>query len=163
MVHKIGKGLAVLVAMTGTLSVIPNKFSSEKTFADERARAQKYPYANDLGPDQIDVSAYPVALQRTYQGVLAQKCARCHGMARVINSEFVAPDVWKKYVKRMMIKPGSDISAADAQQIWEFLVYDSKARKTGERKAAWAAHRKKLLQDFRRQHPFRYKELYETR
>ena len=39
------------------------------------------------------------------------------------------PDEWSRYIKRMMHKPGSGISAGDGKKIYEFLVYDSSERK----------------------------------
>lgn len=84
--------------------------------------------ALDAGVDSIDVSKYPKEMQEKYEVVKA-KCAQCHSMARVINSEYALSDEWKRYIKRMRRKPGSKIKKADAKAIWEFLVYDSKQRK----------------------------------
>jgi hypothetical protein len=170
------------------------------SYEAERAKALKNPYANDLGPETIDVSGYPADLQATYKEVFQVKCARCHTAARPLNSQFVEPagpkdqqagrvaewktsqpdlfkdklvwqvegktgaqaGIWERYVKRMMAKPGCNISPADGKKIWEFLRYDSEKRKTGANAAAWAAHRRKLLADFKAKHPDRYRELYET-
>jgi mono/diheme cytochrome c family protein len=68
--------------------------------------------------------------------------------------------IWQRYVKRMMSKPGCNISKDEGKKIWEFVSYDSRARKTGANKAKWMAHRKKLLEDFKAKHPERYKTLY---
>lgn len=133
------------------------------SFAAERAKARLYPYANDLGPEQIDVSSYPLELQRTYRQLILGKCSRCHGAARTLNSEFAQPEVWKLYIRRMAAKPGSGIDSPEAQKIWEFLVYDSRQRKLGAQAKTWEAHRQKLLAEFKRKEPFRYKELYETK
>lgn len=67
--------------------------------------------------------------------------------------------LWKRYVKRMMSKPGCDIPNPEGKKIYEFLVYDSNHRKLGNPKA-WAEARRKLLDDFRQKNPDRYKELY---
>jgi len=72
------------------------------------------------------------------------------------------PGVWERYVKKMMSKPGCNITQAEAKKIWQFLTYDSEHRKTGANAAKWAEHRRKLLADFKASHPARYKELYET-
>ena len=61
--------------------------------------------------------------------VFADKCSKCHTIARPINCEFALDDEWERYIKRMMNKAGSIISSADGKQIFEFLVYDSKTRK----------------------------------
>lgn len=71
-------------------------------------------------------------------------------------------DIWQRYVKRMMAKPGCEISPAEGKAVWAFLVYDSNQRKVGKNKAAWKAHREKLLNEFKEKHPARYKELYEA-
>jgi cytochrome c5 len=82
----------------------------------------------DKGPSTIDVSQYPKAIQENYK-VFRQKCSVCHTTARPINSDFVLPDEWSRYVKRMMHKPGSLISATDGKKIYAFLVYDASVRK----------------------------------
>ena len=84
--------------------------------------------AYDKGPATIDVSKYPADMQAKYR-VFAGKCAKCHTLARPINSEFVLDDEWERYIKRMMRKPGSGITATDGKSVFEFLAYDSKVRK----------------------------------
>src|SRR5437763_2211495 len=84
--------------------------------------------AADQGASKIDVSSYPPELQKTYQ-VFTKKCGLCHSVARVINSDYVLEGDWEADVHDMTAKAGKLISAADAQQIYEFLVYDSKIRK----------------------------------
>lgn len=71
-------------------------------------------------------------------------------------------NMWERYVKRMMSKPGCNIQPAEGKKIWQFLVYDSVKRKTGANTAKWAEHRRKLLADFKAKNPSRYRELYET-
>lgn len=169
------------------------------SYEAEKAKALKNPYANDFGPETVDVTGYPPELQATYKNLLTQKCARCHTPARPLNSQFVEPGgpkdqqqariadwkakqpeifkdklvwqiegkngaqpgIWERYVKRMMSKPGCNITPAEGKQIWEFLRYDSEKRKTGANAAKWAEHRRKLLADFKTKHPDRYRELYE--
>jgi hypothetical protein len=82
----------------------------------------------DKGPASIDVSAYPAGIKKNYE-LFREKCAQCHTLARPINSDFAMPDEWSRYVKRMMNKPGSMISPANAKKIYEFLVYDTNVRK----------------------------------
>lgn len=74
----------------------------------------------------------------------------------------VEGDIWQRYVKRMMAKPGCEISKEEGKKIWDFLVYDSSTRKLGANKANWEKQRRALLEDFKKNHPARYKELYET-
>lgn len=73
----------------------------------------------------------------------------------------VENDVWQRYVKRMMAKPGCEISEMEGKAVYRFLVFDSEQRKSGKNAAAWKAHREKLLADFKAKNPSRYKELYE--
>jgi hypothetical protein len=84
--------------------------------------------AYDKGPSKIDVSKYPADMQAKYK-LFAKKCVNCHTLARAINSEFATDDEWERYVKRMMRKAGTLISADEGKQIFEFVTYDSKIRK----------------------------------
>lgn len=84
--------------------------------------------AYDKGPAKIDVSKYPPEMQAAYK-VYAAKCGKCHTLARAVNCDFVLEDEWERYVKRMMRKAGSFITAADGKAIYEFVVYDSKVRR----------------------------------
>ena len=91
----------------------------------------------DKGPDKIDVSSYPPAQQAAYK-VFATKCAKCHTIARPINT-MMKRDEWERYVKRMMHKPNSGISDSQGKQIFEFLVYDQTERKDKNPKAFFPA------------------------
>ena len=84
--------------------------------------------AYDKGPATIDVSKYPPDMQARYK-VFTARCSKCHTIARAINCELALDEEWERYVKRMMRKPGSELSPADGKQIFEFLAYDSKIRK----------------------------------
>jgi mono/diheme cytochrome c family protein len=81
----------------------------------------------DKGPDKVDVSKYPADQQKGYK-VFVDKCAKCHTIARPINTTMTAPE-WSRYVKRMMHKPNSGIGDASGKTIYEFLAYDQEARK----------------------------------
>jgi len=81
----------------------------------------------DKGTDKINVSGYPADQQKGYK-VFTDKCAKCHTIARPINTSMTAPE-WSRYVKRMMHKPNSGISDAQGKTIYEFLAYDQEARK----------------------------------
>ena len=69
--------------------------------------------------------------------------------------------IWQRYVKRMKNKPGCEITGPEAKSIWQFLSEDSRKRKLHQEKK-WTAHRGKLIADFKKKHPHRYKELYEV-
>jgi hypothetical protein len=98
--------------------------------AEKQARLDRF----DQGPATIDVSKYPQGVQDNY-AVFSQDCRQCHRLSRPINSDFVLPDQWSRYIKRMMYKPGSSISRSDAKQIYDFLVYDASVRKKKELEA----------------------------
>jgi len=82
----------------------------------------------DKGPAKIDVSDYPEEMRDRYK-LFSDKCGKCHTLARAINCDFVLEDEWERYVKRMMNKSGTFISADEGREIYEFLVFDSKTRK----------------------------------
>lgn len=65
----------------------------------------------------------------------------------------IAPDAWRKEVMRVKNRPPCCgacpvLSMEDAQALWRFLAYDSLHRKTGPAAAAWAAHRRELIETF---------------
>jgi hypothetical protein len=82
----------------------------------------------DKGPDKIDVSKYPSDIKQKYK-VFSDLCARCHTLARAINCDFAVEDDWERYIKRMMRRGKGLIQPAQAQETFDFAVYDSKIRK----------------------------------
>ena len=92
--------------------------------AETKARVERF----EKGPATVDVSKYPQAIQENYE-LFSHKCSQCHKLSRPINSDYALPDEWSRYIKRMMYKPGSNISAGDGKKIYEFLVYDASVRK----------------------------------
>ena len=123
-----------LVLGTVLFAAAPVCRAEEALDAATKARVEKY----EKGPATIDVSKYPQAIQGDYE-LFTQKCSQCHKLSRPINSDFVLPDEWSRYVKRMMYKPGSNISSAEAKKLYEFLVYDSSVRKKTMQDAKLAA------------------------
>jgi len=91
----------------------------------------------DKGPAKIDISAYPAAQQQGYK-VFVDKCAKCHTIARPINTT-MTKDEWERYVKRMMHKPNSGISDNQGKEIFGFLIYDQTNRKDKNPKAFFPA------------------------
>jgi hypothetical protein len=155
--------------------------------AAEKEKALKNPYPNDLGPDKItDLSKYTPEQQEGYK-LMQTKCSACHTPSRPLNSQFVdlkadqiaafkksnpevfkdklvwqiEDGVWQRYVKRMMAKPGCNISQDQGKKIFRFLVEYSKREKLGANTAKWKEHRSKLLAEFKQKHPDKYKELFE--
>ena len=95
--------------------------------AATKARIEKF----EKGATTIDISKYPQGIKDNYE-VFSQKCTQCHKLSRPINCDYVMPDEWSRYVKRMMRKPGSGISTSEAKSIYEFLVFDSSVRKKAQ-------------------------------
>jgi mono/diheme cytochrome c family protein len=81
----------------------------------------------DKGPASINVASYPAEQQKGYK-VFADKCAKCHTLARPVNTTMTKQE-WERYVKRMMHKPNSGIGDSQGKTIYEFLVYDQEQRK----------------------------------
>jgi mono/diheme cytochrome c family protein len=111
-------------------------------------------FAETEGKDLKDREAKVAALKKEHPELFKNK-----------NELQVEADVWQRYVKRMMSKPGCGVAAggkmtpADAKKIWAFLVYDSNERKI-KHPEEWTAHRKKLLDEFKTKYPKRFDELY---
>jgi len=91
------------------------------------AQSGKVTLPQDKGPSKVDISSYPPEQQKGYK-VFADKCSKCHTIARPINTTMTAPE-WSRYVKRMMHKPNSGISDNQGKAIYEFLAYDQQVRK----------------------------------
>jgi cytochrome c553 len=91
------------------------------------AQSSNVTLPQDKGPASINVSSYPADQQKNYK-TFVDKCAKCHTIARPINTTMTTPE-WARYVKRMMHKPNSGISDAQGKSIYEFLAYDQENRK----------------------------------
>ncbi len=112
---------AALLGLTGPGL---GRATAQEMDAETKARVERF----EKGPATVDVSKYPEVIKSNYQ-LFSQKCSQCHKLSRPINSDYATPDEWSRYIKRMMYKPGSNISAADGKKIYEFLAYDSSVRK----------------------------------
>ena len=104
----------------------------------------------DKGPDKVDVSGYPAEMQKSYK-VFTGKCAKCHTIARPINT-MMTKDEWSRYVKRMMHKPNSGISDAQGKEIFEFLAYDQANRKDKNPSAFFKALSDEEIEKLKAQH-----------
>jgi hypothetical protein len=106
----------IVVGLVGVMTIAALRMpqASPKTFPADR------------GTNFIDVSNYPPEMQERYK-LFERKCSRCHTLARPINSTFVG-EAWRKYVYKMMRKPGSGLTPKTADTIIEFLIYDSQVR-----------------------------------
>jgi hypothetical protein len=68
----------------------------------------------------MDLSAVPPDEQADY-GVFAQRCSKCHSLARPLNSGITDDGYWRIYVEKMKRQPGSGISEGDKVPILRFL------------------------------------------
>lgn len=90
----------------------------------------------DSGPDTIDVSDYPKEMRKNY-ALFAKKCSKCHSLARPINARINNPRWWKRYVRKMMRKPGSGINARSGKRIYAFLVFHAERTRPEHEEPAW--------------------------
>jgi mono/diheme cytochrome c family protein len=66
----------------------------------------------------------PAEVRADYQ-VFAQRCSKCHSLARPLRSGITDDAFWKEYVDRMRRQAGSGISPSDEEPILRFLHYYS--------------------------------------
>ncbi len=120
------KSLPILLGVAALLAAATPvaRAADEPVDPETKARIERF----EKGPATIDVSKYPEAIRDNY-ALFSQRCSQCHNLSRPINSDYALPEEWSRYIKRMMHKPGSGISAGDGKKIYEFLVYDSSIRK----------------------------------
>jgi hypothetical protein len=117
--------LPIIILGTVALALTGAGFALAQALdAATQARIDRF----EKGPATINVSKYPAGIQENY-AVFSQKCSQCHKLSRPINSDYALPDEWSRYIHRMMNKPGSGIGAGEGKKIYDFLVYDSSARK----------------------------------
>lgn len=115
---------AALVLAVAAGASVSARAADENLDPATKARVERF----EKGPATIDVSKYPDGIKENYE-VFSTKCSQCHKLSRPINSDYALPDEWSRYIKRMMYKPGSGISAGEGKKIFDFLVYDSSVRK----------------------------------
>ena len=74
--------------------------------------------------ETLDPSTLPQDVRADYE-VFAQRCSKCHSLARPLNSGIVDDTYWAMYVARMRRQPASGISVEDARVVLRFLHYYS--------------------------------------
>ena len=114
--------VVALTSIAGAALVM--RAADEPLDAETKARVERF----EKGAATVDVSKYPEGIKEDYE-VFSAKCSQCHKLSRPINSDYALPEEWSRYIKRMMHKPGSGISAGDGKKIFDFLAYDSSVRK----------------------------------
>jgi hypothetical protein len=90
---------------------------SAKIVSDERLSNAK---VNSMPPD----------IKAAY-GMFAQKCSKCHSLARPLKVRMKDAKYWKHYIKKMRRKPGSGINKKHSREIYRFLVYHFDLKKKG--------------------------------
>jgi hypothetical protein len=75
----------------------------------------------------LDPSAVPPEEQADY-ALFAQRCSKCHSLARPLESGITDDGFWHKYVERMRRQPGSGITEDDTVPILRFLHWYSTAQ-----------------------------------
>jgi cytochrome c5 len=137
--------IAVLGLAIAAGAALIARAADEPLDAETKARVERF----EKGPATVDVSKYPDGVKENYE-VFSTKCSQCHKLSRPINSDYALPEEWSRYIKRMMHKPGSGISAGDGKRIYDFLAYDSSVRKkkmVDEKLAKATAEEKKAAED----------------
>ena len=72
----------------------------------------------------LDTRTMPEEVRLDY-ALFAQRCSRCHSLARPLLSGITDDRYWNDYVERMRRQPGSGISIEDRTPILRFLHYYS--------------------------------------
>ncbi len=78
--------------------------------------------------DGLDVATLPASVRSDYE-IFAQRCSKCHGLARALDSGITDDVFWKEYVARMRRQTASGISPSDEPPILRFLHYYSLEQK----------------------------------
>jgi hypothetical protein len=120
-----------LLSLVGFLCMIAVAAAGEsgQTPTESQLNARYY---FDLGPDKIDVSAYPEAQQKAYP-LFEKTCSKCHSLSRAINSPFTTREDWKRFLTRMHERKkalgGPGFMQNEGRTILDFLAFDSQERK----------------------------------
>ncbi len=70
----------------------------------------------------LDPSKMPENVRADYE-VFANRCSKCHSLARPLTANITDDEQWVLYVNRMRRQPGSGISRTDQDGILRFLKY----------------------------------------
>jgi hypothetical protein len=79
----------------------------------------------------MDLSVVPQDERADY-AVFAQRCSKCHSLARPLNSGITDDGYWRMYVEKMRRQPSSGITEADTVPILRFLHWYSTSQKPKE-------------------------------
>jgi hypothetical protein len=76
--------------------------------------------------EAFDSATLPDDVRDDY-ALFAQRCSKCHSLARPLQSGISDEEYWHNYVERMRRQPGSGITPGEAPRILHFLRYYSAA------------------------------------
>lgn len=79
--------------------------------------------------ENLDSAHLPAEQQANY-ALFADRCSRCHSLARPLNSGIRQEAEWRNYVRRMRRQPSSGIGPQDEDPIVAFLLWYSANRAT---------------------------------
>ena len=68
----------------------------------------------------LDPSKMPENIRADYE-LFANRCSKCHSLARPLTANITDDEQWVLYVNRMRRQPGSGISKTDQEGILRFL------------------------------------------
>ena len=74
--------------------------------------------------DGLDPRSVPDAYRADYE-LFAQRCSKCHSLARALENDRVDTRFWDRYVDRMRHQPASGIAPEDVAPILHFLYFYS--------------------------------------
>jgi hypothetical protein len=78
--------------------------------------------------ESIDPTTLPSNMRADY-AVFAERCSKCHSLARPLSSGIDDDDYWAMYVARMRRQPASGISQEDTVVILRFLHFYSEEQR----------------------------------
>jgi hypothetical protein len=84
--------------------------------------------------DGLAVDRLPENVRADYE-VFAQRCSKCHSLARPLESGIDDDQFWEMYVAKMRRMPSSGITKADGEAVLRFLRYysaEQRKRKRGD-------------------------------
>lgn len=118
------RALTILVAATG-IAILAASTACTRTPASLRSAGEG-----------LDIQTVPQEHREEY-ALFAQRCSKCHALARALDNGHTEDRFWERYVERMRRQPGSGISPDDVPPILRFLHWYSaeKNEPTGASKA----------------------------
>ena len=83
--------------------------------------------------DGLDVRSLPEDNRADYE-LFAQRCSKCHSLARVLDNGHIEDRFWEHYVDRMRHQPASGIAPEEVPSILRFLHFYSRELASAETK-----------------------------